>query len=683
MKITTRSLLAAATMAVATIARAAEDDSRQIAFGPPAAWAVASEPLAVPEDASGLAFVRAQDTVVHLDDEGQQTFVAQRLTLLHPQSLQLGNVAIAWNPAAGAPTVHALKIHRGTEVIDVLAQSKFEILRREDQLEAAMLDGLLTAILRVPDLRVGDELELAWTIPSQDPTLRETNASLLALTGQTLPGRYHLGLVWEPDATPRIAMTDDFPGTVTRADHRVDVRTDNPPQLVKPKDAPPRYGWQRIIEFSDFASWNAVSSRFAGLFTRAAQLPSDSPIKAEAARIAAANLDPAARAQAALELVQQQVRYVYVGLNGGNFQPAPADTTWGRRYGDCKGKTVLLLALLNELGIAAEPVLVSNAQIDDGIDAHLPNPGLFDHVVVRATAGGKRLWLDGTLPAVATASTVPDFPYRWVLPLTAKGSALEPLPWKPATRPLDLNLYEIDAREGFDAPARIVSTSITRGPDALTQHMQFSSVTPDQMLQAFRSNLTGSSTWDTVESVRYHFDKAERAAVLEIIGTGPVDWDDDGNNRRSLSLPGGGFSPPGRRQRAPDQDQTAPFYDAPNYSCHVTTVRLPSDTKPSDWSFNSTFDTLLYDHLYYRAFEQRGGTIRMIRGSRTQKPEIDPATAQRDNGRLARFDNSMAWIYYAPGANNRPPDTQQSVPATYEGDWLDAASACLPKDMRG
>lgn len=95
-------------------------------------------------------------------------------------------------------------------------------------------------------------------------------------------------------------------------------------------------------------------------------------------------------------MVREQVRYIYVGIAGGNLTPATADETWQRRYGDCKGKTTLLLALLNELGIDAEAVLVNNSGIDDGFNQRLPSPGLFDHVLVRAKIDGREYWMDGT-----------------------------------------------------------------------------------------------------------------------------------------------------------------------------------------------------------------------------------------------------------------------------------------------
>jgi uncharacterized protein DUF3857/transglutaminase superfamily protein len=674
--------VSAALLALPAAAQQA-DTAKQLVQGPAPDWAKPSDPLQLPSDASGVAFVRVQDIVIHLDAEGQATFFNQRVVILQPQALQFGNLAIAWNPASGMPTIHAVKIHRGSDVIDVLQSAKFEILRREDLLEAAMLTGTLTAVLKVPDLRVGDELELSYTLPSSDPTLRNQNAGVLVLSGTTLPGRFHLGLNWVPGEEPQVRPTDDFGGKVERGASTIDIRVDNPAILNPPKDAPPRYAWQRVVEFSDFKSWTALSQRFSGLFTEAATLRAASPLKQEAARIAAQQGGSLERARAALKLVQQQVRYIYIGLDGGNFRPASAEDTWQRRYGDCKAKTTLLLALLGELGIQAEPVLARNDGSDDGFGARLPNPALFDHVLVRATIDGRDYWLDGTLPAVASPSLTPDFPYHWVLPLTKSGHELEAIAWKPATKPDSLHLYEIDARAGADKPARIVTTSITRGPKALAEYVQFSAVSADQLLQALRSNLTGDSSWNSIDSVHYHFDEGEQASVLEISGTGPLNWDkDDTNGEHSMSLPGGGFSPPGRRQRAADQDQGAPFYDDPDFNCYVTTVRLPTDTDVAKWSFNSTYADTLYGHFYYRAFDRREGSVRMIRGSRTQQTEIDAADAQRDNARLGKFDNSMAWLNYDPKKTFALPAGTKPVQATYEGDWLHSAEACLPANMR-
>src|SRR3546814_7936405 len=110
--------------------------------------------MPVPEGASGMLFVQLQDIVAQLDDQGQAQYLGYLRRRLHPNALQLGNISIAWNPASSPPVVHMINVYRDGQKIDVLKNASFEILRREDQLETAMLDGVLTAVLRVPDLRV-------------------------------------------------------------------------------------------------------------------------------------------------------------------------------------------------------------------------------------------------------------------------------------------------------------------------------------------------------------------------------------------------------------------------------------------------------------------------------------------------------------------------------------------------
>ena len=673
--------LMAASVAFAAVAPALADNS-EIAIEPAPGWVTTSEPLPVPEDVQGLVFYRSQDTIAHLTREGHYSYQSQVIRILQPQALQAGNIAISWNPAAGRAVVHSLKIRRGPREIDVLGQTSFEILRREDQLEQAMLTGTLTAVLQVPDLRVGDDLEIAYTVPLHDPTLRDISHGVLFLGDAPPPGRFSLRLSWEDGQEPQVRMTEDFGAVASRTGNAISLDFENPGIVTLPRNAPPRYSWTRILEFSDFDNWETVSGRFHALYADAATLAPDSPLREEAAIIAESHDNDLDRAQAALELVQQQIRYIYIGLNGGNYTPASADETWTRRYGDCKGKTALLLALLGAMGIEAQGVLVNNSVPTDGLDTKLPNPGHFDHIIVRAKIGGKDYFLDGTLPAVIDGRTDPFLPYQWVLPLTEAGSELERLPDRVFDLPQEMGLIEIDARAGFDAPARRVSTTMARGIAGLQQYLQLSGVPANQLEAALRSRLEGSAEWDTIESIAYRFDKRTQASILTIKGTGPVDWDDEGGGAYDLILPGGGFYPPERRQRGDGEGGDIPFYQNPIYTCYATTVRLPDGTDLKNWGFNSTIDTLIYGRNFYRMMELRDDrTLRMVRGSRVEQQEIPVQKAERDNGRLANFDNSMAVLSYDPAGTGPRYGRLRQVPATYEIDWTGDNPPCLPPDV--
>ncbi|MEI6641323.1 MAG: DUF3857 domain-containing protein [Novosphingobium sp.] len=666
-------------MALAAPAFAAPDKpanpNNEVQRGPSPAWVTPSEPLPVPANASGPIFMRYQDVILHIDGKGEQQYTAYRVRLLNSAALPMGNLTMGWNPANGPTMVHTIRVYRDGQVIDVLDKAKFEVLRREDQLEAAMLDGMLTAVLHVPDLRVGDELEVAGTTTSSDPTLGRNVSGLLFLGPTPPPGRYRLELSWEKDRKPSYALAPDIQSVAKSEADRLVLRFDNPPVRQPAKDSPPRYQWQRTLEYSTFADWPAFSRQFAPLFAKAAKLTADSPLRQEAARIAAANADPLARASAALKLVQQDVRYIYVGLNGGNFTAASADETWQRRFGDCKAKTALLMALLGELGVEAEPVLVNTQGVDEGFDARLPNAKLFDHVLVRAHIGGKVYWLDGTLPPVALPSAEPVLPLRRVLPLTAAGSTLAKLEWTPATVPEEITLYEIDARAGFEKPARISTTAIVRGMPGLQLQTQLSSISPGQLADGMRQRLVGA-VWQTIEDVQWRYDEKAGASVLKVVGTGTVDWEKTSGGGRSLPLPGGGVSPPDRRARTAEQDQTLPFFQAGDYTCHVTTLRVPSDTRPGQWSTQGRYSASMFGRNYYRVFEFRDGAIRMVRSSRVEQREITAASAQADNARIAAFDNSMGYVFFDPYDKRGMTVRGDSVPTTDEIDWTSPDVPC-------
>lgn len=106
-------------------------------------------------------------------------------------------------------------------------------------------------------------------------------------------------------------------------------------------------------------------------------------------------------------------------------------------------------------------------------------------------------------------------------------------------------------------------------------------------------------------------------------------------------------------------------------------MRLPSTTRPDQWSSKPGFDTQYFGRHYYRAFEMRDGAIRMVRSSRVERPEIDAAAAAKDNSRLASFDNSMAWVFYNPTAKKAAIGDGRRVPATYDMDWTTADAPCM------
>src|SRR3546814_19535011 len=98
-----------------------------------------------------------------------------------------------------------------------------------------MLDGVLTAVLRVPDLRVGDELEVGLTTRSNDPTLAKNDSGIRFLLPSPQPGRFRLGLNWDEGQKPNVRMTPDMAAVARAGDRSGDLPFAHPGITMPPK----------------------------------------------------------------------------------------------------------------------------------------------------------------------------------------------------------------------------------------------------------------------------------------------------------------------------------------------------------------------------------------------------------------------------------------------------------------
>jgi hypothetical protein len=669
--------LASGALLVSTAAWA--DEHKEVQYGSLPSWvapAPVNSAVQLPSDAM-LRFVY-QETQQLVSNGTRESYTAYRVKILKPEALALGNIQFGWSPSAGTATVHFVRIIRDGAVIDVLKGTKPKVIERETGLEQSMLDGNLTATLQVPDLRVGDELEVAATISTTEAAFGSHNAGIGMIPGGGLPGRFRYRLLWPAGSAITTRQSRDLPPlkpTVANGFKTLDSELRDPPTISTVEGAPPRYNDHRVVEFSDYSGWPALSKQMWPLFEKASQLDANSPVRAEAAKIAAASSDPAARAEAALRLVQDQVRYVYVGLDGGNYIPAVADDTWKRRFGDCKAKTVLLLALLRDLGIPAEPVLV-NSKGGDGTDEHLPDPELFDHVLVRATVSGKSVWLDGTRLGDRHLDMIPAPNVEWALPLSARGSDLLNVPPTPTVYPQLIEVVDIDAIGGFDKDAIWKVTQVIHGDQGFaidTSLASASAADADRAVKAyFREQLSDVDP----DQVGWRYDERHATVVLTMKGKGKLDWDGDSSEGHNLTLIGGGFYPPGKMERPKDQDQNAAWsVNYPKFRCDVTTVHLPVPTKGFHWTYSSKpMDRRIRGIAYFRLAGMQNNVVRMVRSSRSLVREVPASQAAQINAEIPGFDNHMSTVEEsASGAA-----TNVALPFTQEPDWAADPSLCSP-----
>ena len=330
---------------------------------------------------------------------------------------------IVFDPAFERLIIHSASVLRDDERREAASPAAFELLRRELNLERAVYDGRLTAHMIIPDVRIGDIVETAYTIVGSNPVLGgrfsrnqrlqwsaplvEVDCRVRAPIGRSLEYRGHCAL-------------PEMEETIAGGLRQWRWRASDVPRQVYDTDTPAWWVGHAEVHVCDRLSWSDVADLFRNFYSPPSSLPSE--MEAAIANLAERHPLPAARMVEALRFVQRLLRYHSVGMGAGGFKPRSISDIWFSRYGDCKDASHLLTVMLGRLDVDACPALV-NTVMGRGLDKAMPNATAFDHCIVRAEIDGRVWWLDATMaPQAGSADNLTQAGVGWALPLRANAT---------------------------------------------------------------------------------------------------------------------------------------------------------------------------------------------------------------------------------------------------------------------
>jgi transglutaminase-like putative cysteine protease len=337
---------------------------------------------------------------------------------------------LEFEPTCERLEVHHIRIWRGGGCIEHAQASTdaLHLLRREKQLERLALNGRLSATLLVPDVRVDDRVEIAFTQYSNNPVVSgryggwmvfnsygpwvETRQRLLRPLARPL----QLKAFNQPPEAIRetVGEVEESRWSVARQERRV-LEDLLPSWTIKT----PSY------QVTEFQHWSEVAQLFEPYY-RDSVLPEELAREIEDLRSKYPN--DADRAVEWLRFVQRHIRYFALSLGEGGLVPRSLETIWAGRFGDCKDAARLFVAGARRLGLNASAALVSTTH-GLSLAEFLPSTQAFNHMIVRLRLGGATHWLDPTLQAQGGALGNIDFPHAgWALPVSSDATELEQLP---------------------------------------------------------------------------------------------------------------------------------------------------------------------------------------------------------------------------------------------------------------
>lgn len=246
------------------------------------------------------------------------------------------------------------------------------------------------------------------------------------------------------------------------------------------------------LHVSTYRSWEDVGRWYWHLV--ADQLAPDESVRKAAAAATAGQSTDEAKVRALHRFVIEGTRYVGLEFGIHGYKPYKVSQVLARRFGDCKDKASLLIALLREVGVDAELVLLRTRR-GGRVDPSPASLAVFDHAIVYVPK--LKLYLDGTAEFAGMTELPEQDQGVMVLRVGPGGSTLTDTPVLPATANRAARRWRVDIES--EGRAHVAEELTISGQAAPPWRMHYQ--TPGERLERFGKVWTDRFPGARVESL--------------------------------------------------------------------------------------------------------------------------------------------------------------------------------------
>ncbi len=338
------------------------------------------------------------DQQVMVPESGPATYYyEQAIEILNEEGLEANSqLSIDFDPIYEQLTFHSIEIIRAGEVLDKTRDVRYRVLQREEELEDLIYDGGYTANLIINDVRVNDILRYSYTVHGDNPVF-DNRFSYTSSTEWSVPVELQrIRILWNKTNALYIRhLSGSVPvkETSTHVGKEYLIELKKLGAVYSDSETPSWFYQRSKVHFNEYGQWSDVVAWGLPLYASAYNVDVITAQKAE--RIQLETESKEEQISKALQVVQNEIRYLGLEMGTNSHKPSLATETWERRWGDCKDKTVALISLLTALGFEAYPALV-NTRIQQTVAEFGPSATAFNHVLVALRYQGQIYWLDPT-----------------------------------------------------------------------------------------------------------------------------------------------------------------------------------------------------------------------------------------------------------------------------------------------
>jgi hypothetical protein len=308
-----------------------------------------------------------------------------------------GTASAAWAPWYDDKPVITARVITKDGTVHTLDPKAITESTAEEEQDMFSDQRVLRAPL--PGVAAGAIVERVITFEGRSPIAGGGKYGLFLLGGNVPFERQRLVIDAETSVAPRIVNKSGFEPVTTEQNGRKRVvfdkghtdAFDNDEEYLPSDELNLPY-----VAFANGSSWHDIARNYSAIVDK--QIATDGDLKSIVDGAIGTTTNRAEIIDRLLDMVEKNVRYAGVEVGDGSIVPRPPKSVLQKKYGDCKDKATLLVALLRTAGLPAHVALLDAGSGFDVI-AGLPGVDRFNHAIVvvdGAAEGQPALWIDPT-----------------------------------------------------------------------------------------------------------------------------------------------------------------------------------------------------------------------------------------------------------------------------------------------
>ncbi|WP_416864999.1 MAG: DUF3857 domain-containing protein [Imperialibacter sp.] len=448
-------------------------------------FAVAEKDVSVDKSSNWVTRVEYDDSIVPGSSNSYQYLLIQQedhlpketkfrrfvYKILNADGVQsMSDISVSFDPTYQRLVFHELNLIREGVSHNKLSKEVIKIYQRETSMDRSLYDGSLTAVINLEDVRENDIIDYSYSLIGFNPIngghfsanyYQQFSVPVNSLRTKVIndPSKFIQFKLFNAAESPRRTNAggmDEYSWTVNAKDY-----------LLVDNNIPTWYDPHRRVSFSTFKSWEEVVAWALPLY----QYPESEVQQIEFPL--SSGVSKEVRIASLIQKVQDEVRYLGFESGIGAYKPHNPVKVYEQRFGDCKDKSLLLVALLRKIDVVANPMLVNTA-VGHKLGDELPGFSLFDHCVVSFSHNGEDYFVDPTISNQGGNIELISFPnYEFGLEIKKGTSALREVATK--------NLPTIKINE-------VISVESIGGGAAMHVRTEYTGSRADYIRSYFASN---------------------------------------------------------------------------------------------------------------------------------------------------------------------------------------------------